>query len=203
MSIAGKFGMRQEEIPALLQLARMWVGKSVDDLGHKYETDGPRLRDQGSDHAAIVCMFDSGYTLPQGREVINYYYPLQYGFDGIIAMAREMKAKVAGRADGDGLTGMNRLYNYEAVILAPRGRPGLDPQLRQGGPPAGGDREGRPAQKQEYTEIAERLEWLAHGPPRTFREAIQIDRDRSTWPCSTRTPSPGMSPGRIGQVLCP
>lgn len=37
VSIAGKFGMRQEEIPALVKLAKMWVGKSVDDLGHKYE----------------------------------------------------------------------------------------------------------------------------------------------------------------------
>lgn len=66
-------------------------------------------------------MFDSGYTLPQGREVINYYYPLQYGFDGLIEMARQKKAQVAGRADGDGIGGMNRLYNYEAVIHTPEG----------------------------------------------------------------------------------
>ena len=31
ISIAGKFGMRQEEIPMLLELARMWEGKYVDD----------------------------------------------------------------------------------------------------------------------------------------------------------------------------
>ena len=37
VSLAGKFGMRQEEIPALLKLAKMWVGKSVDDLGNKRE----------------------------------------------------------------------------------------------------------------------------------------------------------------------
>jgi 4-hydroxyphenylacetate decarboxylase large subunit len=37
VSIAGKFGIRQEEVPALLRVARAWVGKSVDDLGHKYE----------------------------------------------------------------------------------------------------------------------------------------------------------------------
>ena len=37
VSIAGKFGIRQEEVPALLTVARAWVGKSVDDLGHKYE----------------------------------------------------------------------------------------------------------------------------------------------------------------------
>jgi hypothetical protein len=37
VSIAGKFGIRQEEVPAMLQVARAWVGKSVDDLGHKCE----------------------------------------------------------------------------------------------------------------------------------------------------------------------
>ena len=61
-------------------------------------------------------MFDSGYTLPQGREVINYYYPLEYGFDGIIRIVKEMKDKVAGHADGDGLVSTNRLYNYELAL---------------------------------------------------------------------------------------
>ena len=37
VSIAGKFGMRREEVPALLHIAKQWVGKSVDDLGHRYE----------------------------------------------------------------------------------------------------------------------------------------------------------------------
>ena len=38
---------------------------------------------------SLICMFDSGYTLPQGREVINYFYPLQYGYDGLIKMCEE------------------------------------------------------------------------------------------------------------------
>ena len=117
VSIAGKFGMRCEEIPALLHIAKQWVGKSVDDLGHKYEQMVPDYATKEAIMRAIVCMFDSGYTLPQGREVVNYYYPLEYGFDALIQMARDKKAEVAGRADGDGLVGMNRLYNYEAVVL--------------------------------------------------------------------------------------
>ena len=121
VSIAGKFGMRQEEIPALLKLARLWYGKSVDDLGNRYERMVPGYETKEKIMRNIVCMFDSGFTLPQGREVINYYYPLEYGFDGIIEIAREMKDKVAGRADGDGMVGMNRLYNYEAVIYAVQG----------------------------------------------------------------------------------
>jgi 4-hydroxyphenylacetate decarboxylase large subunit len=34
----------------------------------------------------------------------------------LITLAQEKKAQVAGRPDGDGLVGMNRLYTYEAVI---------------------------------------------------------------------------------------
>lgn len=42
---------------------------------------------------SLICMFDSGFTLPQGREVINYYYPLQYGFDGLIEICKQRKAR--------------------------------------------------------------------------------------------------------------
>lgn len=43
------------------------------------------------------CMFDSGYTHLQGREVvINYFYPLQYGYDGLIKMCEDI-AETAGR----------------------------------------------------------------------------------------------------------
>ncbi|HUT85991.1 MAG TPA: pyruvate formate lyase family protein, partial [Elusimicrobiales bacterium] len=121
VSIAGKFGMRKEEIPALLKLAKMWHNKSVQDVSHKYEKMVPEYDIKEKIMRNIVCMFDSGYTLPQGREVINYYYLLQYGIDGLIEMAKEKKAEVAGKADGDGLIGTNRLYNYEAVILVLEG----------------------------------------------------------------------------------
>ena len=130
----------------------------------------------------IVCMFDSGYTLPQGREVINYYYPLHYGFDGIIEIARETKAKVAGRADGDGLTGMNRLYNYEAVILAMEGIQAwirnyarearrLEVDREGPGPEAGirGDR---------------RAPGVDRPPPAAdVHRGVPADAGRYTWPC--------------------
>ena len=80
----------------------------------------------------VVCIMDSGYTLPQGREVINYYYPLQFGFDGIIALCEKRKGEVA--APVAMASGMNRLYNYEAIKLVVEGVPELDNQLRQGSP---------------------------------------------------------------------
>ncbi len=201
ISIAGKFGIRQEEVPALLKLAKLWFGKSVDDLGNKYEQMVPGYETKEKIMRNIVCMFDSGFTLPQGREVINYYYPLEYGFDGIIKIAKEMKAKVAGRADGDGMVGMNRLYNYEAVIHVIEGvqnwilnyakeaarLEALETCARQ---------------KKEYREMAERLEWIAHNPPRTFIEAFQMIETVHIAALNEDAIS-GLAPGRIGQVLYP
>ncbi len=201
VSIAGKFGMRREEIPALLHIAKQWVGKSVDDLGHKYEQMVPSYGTKEAIMRSIVCMFDSGYTLPQGREVINYYYPLEYGFDALIQMAKEKKAEVAGRADGDGLIGMNRLYNYEAVILVLEG---IQRWILNYAKEAHrlADVETEPAQKREYQQIAQRLESVAHNKPSGFAEAIQM-----TWTIHVAVLNEdaisGLSPGRLGQVLYP
>ena len=201
VSIAGKFGMRQEEIPALLKLAKMWYGKSVDDLGNKYEKMVPEYKTKEQVMRSIICMFDSGFTLPQGREVINYYYPLEYGFDGIIKIAKEMKDKVAGKADGDGMVGMNRLYNYEAVILAIEGiQAWINNYAKEARRLEGITKDEK--QKKEYKDIAERLEWIEHNPPRTFVEAFQLIETIHIGVLNEDAIS-GMSPGRIGQILYP
>lgn len=201
VSIAGKFGIRQEEIPIMLELAKMWYGKSVDDLGHKYEMMVPDYEVKEAIMRSVVCMFDSGYTLPQGREVINYYYPLEYGFDGIIAMAQERKREVAGKADGDGMVGMNRLYNYEAVILAVEGvQKWIENYATHARQLAEREKDGK--QKKEYEQMAERLQWIAHNPPRTFIEAFQLIEIIHLAVVNEDAIS-GMSPGRIGQVLYP
>ncbi len=201
VSIAGKFGMRQEEIPALLHTAKQWIGKSVDDLGHKYEQMVPEYPMKEAIMRNIVCMFDSGYTLPQGREVINYYYPLEYGIDGLLQIAKEKRAEVAGHAGGDGITGMNRLYNYEAIILILEGIQNWILNYA---------REARRleefetdfVQKSEYKEITERLETIAHSKPVTFRDALQLAWTLHVAVLNEDAIS-GLSPGRLGQVLYP
>jgi 4-hydroxyphenylacetate decarboxylase large subunit len=201
VSIAGKFGMRQEEVPILLKLAKAWVGKSVDDLGHKYEQMVPGYDIKEALMRNVICMFDSGYTLPQGREVINYYYPLEYGIDGIIKIATEKKAEVAGRADGDGMVGTNRLYNYEAVILMMEGlKAWISNYAKEAARLA--DQEESPVQKREYADMAERLLWLSHGKPRNFRDAFQMIETIHLGVLNEDAIS-GMSPGRIAQVLYP
>ncbi|MFA5162387.1 MAG: 4-hydroxyphenylacetate decarboxylase large subunit [Elusimicrobiales bacterium] len=201
VSIAGKFGMRQEEIPALLKLARLWQHKSVQDISARYERAVPESALKDELMRGIVCMFDSGYTLPQGREVINYYYPLQYGFDGIIKIASEKKAACAGCAGGDGMAGMNRLYNYEAVILAAEG---LQNWILNYAKEARrlASFESDENQKSEYCAIAERLEHIAHYPPRGFRDAAQLCWTLHVAALNEDAIS-GLSPGRLGQVLYP
>jgi len=109
VSLAGKFGIRQEEVPALLKTARWWVGKSVEDESAKYEALVPGYAFKTALMRSVICMFESGFTLPQGREVTNYYYPLQYGLDGLIRMCEEKAGEVAGEAGGDLVSGMDRL----------------------------------------------------------------------------------------------
>lgn len=201
MSIAGKFGMRQEEIPVLLELAKKWEGKSVDDLGNKYEKMVPDYDVKEAIMRSVVCMFDSGFTLPQGREVANYYYPLEYGFEGIKKIAREKKKEVAGKADGDGMVGMNRLYNYEAVIIAIEG---IQKWINNYAEHATwlAAREKDATQKKEYEDIAERLFWIENNQPRTFRDAFQMIETVHLAILNEDAIS-GLSPGRIGQVLYP
>ncbi|MCD6366557.1 MAG: hypothetical protein J7L46_03350, partial [Bacteroidales bacterium] len=50
------------------ELAKKWEGKSVDDLGNKYEKMVPDYDVKEAIMRSVVCMFDSGFTLPQGRE---------------------------------------------------------------------------------------------------------------------------------------
>lgn len=201
VSIAGKFGIRQEEVPTLIKLARSWVNKSVDDLGNKYEQMVPEYETKTDFMKTLLCMFDSGYTLPQGREVISYYYPLEYGWDGIIDICEKRKAEVAGKADGDGIAGMDRLYFYESCILVTKGiQKWILNYAKEAKRLAGTEED--PIQKKEYEEIAECMEWIAHKQPRTFREALQMTYLIHTIIVNEDALS-GESPGRLGQILWP
>jgi len=201
VSIAGKFGMRQEEIPAMLRVARWWHGKSVEDTALRYEKLVPEYQLKENLMRSCICFFDSGFTLPQGREVINYYYLLQYGIDGLIKIAEEKIAEVAGESGGDGVIGMDRLYFYQAVKLVLEGIQNWILNYAK---------EARrlvevtedPVQRKEYEEIAEVLEHIAHKPPETFRQALQLTYTQHIAVLNEDAIS-GLSPGRLGQVLYP
>lgn len=201
VSIAGKFGMRKEEIPVLVKLAKEWVGKSVEDLGRKYEKMVPNYQMKEDIMKTLICMFDSGYTLPQGREVINYYYPLQFGFDKLIDMAKECKDEVAGNASGDGIIGMDRLYFYEAVIHIIEGLQNWINNYAEHAKMLS-EKTQNPELKKEYSEIFETLTWIAHNQPRNFKEALQLSYALHIAVLNEDAIS-GLSIGRLGQVLYP
>lgn len=201
VSIAGKFGIRAEEVKPLVKLAHEWTGKSVEDLGKAWEAMIPDHDIKKQVMKSLVCMFDSGYTLPQGREVANYAFPLRHGYDGLIDQARVRRGETAGHADGDGLVGMDRLYFYDAMIRVLEGiRTWHLNYAKEAHRLAGMTTDA--GQRSEYETHAECLEWIAHNPPRTFREALQmvflihiaiLNEDAIS----------GLSPGRLGQVLYP
>lgn len=201
ISIAGKFGIRAEETSTLIALAKAWEGRSVEALGHKYEMRVPDYQMKEDIMKSVICMFDSGYTIPQGREVVNYYYPLQYGLDGIHAIALEQRDRVAGNADGDGITGMDRLYYYDAVRIIIEGLQTWIHNYEHHARELAAlttDKQ----QRDEYLDIADCLAWIAHHQPRTFREAMQLSYTMHLAMLNEDAAS-GMSPGRLGQILWP
>ncbi len=195
ISIAGKFGLRKAEMPILLNIAKRWFNKSVDDVGHKYEQLVPGYNTKEEIMRAVICMFDSGYTLPQGREVMNYYYPLQYGIEGIKNICREKQEQSAG------YPGMDRLYFYKAVHTMLEG---IQAWIMNYAAEARlmASLETEKKQNEEYLAIAERLEWLSENKPRSFHDALQL-----VWifhvAVLNEDAISGLSPGRLGQVLYP
>ncbi len=195
LSVAGKFGLRKEELPILIRTAKAWKNRSVEDIGSRYEKMVPEYKEKESIMRSVICMFDSGYTLPQGREVINYYYPLKYGIDGIIDYCKDKIGEVAGKPD------MDRLYFYQAVVI---GIEGIKSWILNHAKEARrlAEKEHDEKQRKEYAEIAEIMEWISSKPPRTFRDALQI-----CWTFHTAVLNEdcisGMSPGRLGAILYP
>jgi 4-hydroxyphenylacetate decarboxylase large subunit len=127
--------------------------------------------------------------------VINYYYPLQYGINGIIKICEEGIAEVAGHPD------MDRLYFYRGVILMLQG---IKAWILNYSEEAKflASVETDHDQKEEYEELTKRLKWLASNPPRSFHEALQMIWTFHVAVLNEDAIS-GLSPGRVGQVLYP
>ncbi|WP_027938505.1 4-hydroxyphenylacetate decarboxylase large subunit [Anaeroarcus burkinensis] len=201
VSVAGKFGLRREELPNLKRLAGSWRDRSVEDVIHRYEALVPDYDLKQKLLGTKITFDDSAYTLVQGRETMNFYFPLQYGLEGVKKLAQERKEEVAGKADGDAILGMDRLYYYQGVQLVIEGlqiwilnHAKLARKLEA--------RETEAVQKKEYEEIAACLEWIAYHKPRTFREAFQLVYALHI-ASSNEDPICGVTPGRLGQILYP
>lgn len=201
ISLAGKFGIRAEEVPVLTKLAHEWKGKSVEDLALYYETMLPDIDLKDDIMKTVLVFCDSGYTIPQGREIASYYYPLEYGLDGMIEICCEKKAEVAGRADGDGILGMKRLYFYEAARIVLEGIQqfwlNYEKELKEAAEDTLDE-----SQKAEFLLLAEQIAWIAHNPPRNFKEALHMTYLVHISVLNEDAIS-GYAPGRLGQILFP
>lgn len=201
VALAGKFGMRAEEVPVMTKLAETWINRSIEDISNRYEQLVPEYELKVKLLKTLVELVDSGYSIPQGREIASYYYPLEYGFDGIIGLCEQRKKEVAGKADGDGILGMERLYFYEAATIVLKGvQKWMHNYVAEASRLASSTKDAK--QKKEYEEIANCMEWVAHKQPRTFREALQLAYFLHI-AILNEDPISGFSPGRLGQVLWP
>ena len=194
-SIGGKFGIRAEEAPALSRLANEWyVGQRYEKMVKEYPLKASIMR-------SLICMIDSGFTVPQGREVVNYSYFLQDGFDVLIQKCEDMKPEVAGDAGGDPIIGMDRVYFYEASKLVLEGVQTWILNYAKEAERLAEFTEDK-IQSKEYSEMADCLNWIAHNQPRTFREALQLTLTVH-YAILNEDVMSGLSPGRLGQVLYP
>lgn len=201
ISLAGKFGLRIEEIPAMNKITSYWVGKTVEELGEKYSQRVPEFNIKNKLNETLTSRADSAYTVPVGREVVSYYNPLQHGLDGIIKICTDKAKIVAGNANGDGISGMDRLYFYEAAIILTRGiQKWIENYAKESRRRIELTIDG--TQKKEYIKISEICEKIAHEAPKTFHEALQLTYFTHIALLNESVAS-GVSPGRLGQVLWP
>lgn len=201
ISLAGKFGLRAEEVPALNKITDYWSGKTLEEIGESISANVPGFDIKNNLLRTATSRADSAYTIPVGRQVVTYYYPLQYGLDGMIDYCNKRYLEVSGKADGDGYGGIDRMYFYQAVTIIIGGIQNwignYVKELERRIPITANAR-----QKVEYEEIRDALSWIQHKPPRTFREAVQICWFTQLALVNEEVAS-GMSPGRLGQVLYP
>lgn len=200
VSIGKKFGLRREEIPCLVKVSKYWDNSSVECVSERYSKLVPEYSKYKAYRDSVLVMFDS-WAIPQGREVINYYLPLQYGFDKIIELCDEKMAETIGEAGEDGVLGMSRGYYYAAMKEITKGMSQWAENYAKRATYLAG-LESDPKQKKEYEDIAVVMHNIAHKKPATFREALQL-----TFLCHLgvvdEDPMSGMSIGRLGQILQP
>ncbi len=200
ISIAKKFGCRKEDVPVLVRISKPWDGQSVEELSAKYGSFTPGYDQEQRIMDGVVSMFDS-FCIPQGREVINYYLPLEYGWDGIIELCDEKIKETMGEAGDDGVLGMGRGYYYVAMKILAQG---LSKQCENYAARAHylASIEKDPELKKNYEEIEGVMNHIAHKRPETFRQALQLTL-QCHYGVVNEDPQSGQSIGRLGQVLQP
>lgn len=201
VSIAQKFGLRKEEIPVLVKVARYWNECSVEVKTQEYSELIPEYYKYKAYRDSVLVMFDS-WAIPQGREVMNYYLPLEYGFDKLLELCDEKIAEDLGHVEhNDCLLGMSHGYYYIAMKEMIKG---LIQWAENYAKKAKflASIEADPLQKKDYEDIAVVMHNIAHKQPSSFREALQLTL-LLHYAEVNEDPQSGQSIGRLGQILQP
>ncbi len=196
LSISRRFGIRAEEYPVLVDICKYWVNKSSEDICWHAASIHPQYEAHLKMKQAVLMHFDLEYSVRHGRNVVNYQYPLQLGFKGMIEKCQKhindnlndgsmMDAVAFWTACINVIQGVQawiRNYAEEARKLMAK------PQYAE--------------YRDELALIAERLDWIAENKPRGFADALQL-----CWLChiavTNELQGSGFAPGRLGQVLYP
>lgn len=194
LSISKRFGVRREEYPVIVELCRYWKNKSVEDSSFMWAAMHPRFGQFLNMKKAVLMCSDLETSVRHGRNVVNFQYPLQIGFKGMLEKCRRKIAENTGGSP-------DSLAFWQGTILVIEGvQAWISNYAKEAKRMA--DIERDPVVKQELSEMADRLTWIIDNPPRTFLEASQL-----MWTCHiavlNEIQGSGISPGRIGQVLYP
>jgi 4-hydroxyphenylacetate decarboxylase large subunit len=194
LSISKRFGIRKEEYPLLVECCKYWQNKSAEDTAFLWAEMHPKFEQHLNMKKAVLMHMDAEYSIRHGRNVVNYQYPLQLGFKGMIEKCRQ-KIKEATSSGNV----VDKIAFWTATINVIQG---IQAWIRNYAKEARklATEENNSGYKDELLQIAERLDWIAENPPRTFAEALQL-----CWAChvavTNEVQGSGFSPGRVGQVL--
>ena len=195
LSISKRFGIRKEDYAALIEDCRYWKNKSSEDMGFMWGAMHPKYDEYLNIKKAVLVHVDLETSIRHGRNVVNYQYPLQIGFNGMI---QECKDKIDANLN-EGC--VDKIAFWKGAINVIEGVKTWIKNYAKEAKRLAGIAKDNKAQ-QELLEMSERLEWISENPPRTFMEALQL-----CWTChiavTNEIQGSGFSPGRLGQVLYP
>ncbi|EDS77572.1 HpdB protein [Clostridium botulinum C str. Eklund] len=193
----GIFGIKEEDVPQLLDCCKYWEGKCIEDVSEKFLKETmPEYRDLVNAFKTVLYP-PSVISIMEGRWVPAYDIVVEKGLDAVIdeckdnikntlPTTREVAEKVIFWKSVilvcEGVINWAKNYANEALSMA--------------------SKETNDERKKELLKMAETLNWVPAKPARTFYEGLQ-----AAWTAhiavSLDGPIVGLSPGRWGQLLYP
>lgn len=196
LSISKRYGMRVEEYPALIEICKYWRNKSAEDTCYQWGEMHPEYKTLVNFKNSVLMCSDMEYGNRHGRSVTNYQIVFAKGFEGMKKRCQELID--ANVNDG---SAVDKIAFWYSCIYAIEG---VQVWIRKYAAEARrlAELETDEAQRKEYEDMSDRLDWIAENPPRNFMDALQLH-----WTCQLQVynemQGSGFSPGRLGQILYP